>query len=55
MVLAPGSDLEEIRRVLTENILARTSRQMNVTVREVQAIPLTKAGKFKSVISKVRI
>lgn len=55
VVLSPGSDLEEIRRVLTENILARTSRQMNVTVREVQAIPLTKAGKFKSVISKVRI
>ena len=55
VVLAPGSDLEEIRRVLTENILARTSRQMSVTVREVQTIPLTKAGKFKSVISKVRI
>jgi phenylacetate-CoA ligase len=54
VVLAPGSDLDAIRRVLTENILARTSRQMRVTVREVQSIALTKAGKFKSVISKVR-
>ena len=47
------ANLEEVTAQLSANIQARTSPDMNISVRFVDTIPLTKSGKFKSVISRV--
>ncbi|MDQ2639186.1 MAG: phenylacetate--CoA ligase family protein [Pseudomonadota bacterium] len=53
VVPAPGSDMERIRKVLTENLRSRTSQSMTIDVIEVVDIPLTRSGKLKAVISRV--
>jgi phenylacetate-CoA ligase len=48
-----GADRGDVIAKLVANIRDRTSSDMNVSVRFVEDIPLTKSGKFKSVISRV--
>jgi hypothetical protein len=51
-VRAGASGFDEAQ--LKQNIRNRTSPLMEIQIREVEEIPLTKAGKFKAVISTVR-
>lgn len=48
------ADRPGITSLLTENLLSRTSREMQIEIKFVDSIPLTLSGKFKSVISRVK-
>lgn len=49
----PNSFTQENSAKLAQSIKDRTSHQMNVSFKIVSDIPLTKSGKFKSVVSKL--
>lgn len=55
VLIVPLHDInqEEVTRKLVENLQKRTSKEMDITVVLVDQIPLSKAGKFKSVISQL--
>lgn len=53
VVAAEAADHNAVSTQLMTNIKERTSPDMDVVVRFVDDIPLTKSGKFKSVISRV--
>jgi phenylacetate-CoA ligase len=54
VVATEGADRDVISDGLTENILSRTSREMRITIRFVDSIPLGSSGKFKAVVSHVK-
>jgi phenylacetate-CoA ligase len=55
VLVVPADDLnkEQMERQLVANIRERTNADMQVRIRLVDEIPLTKAGKFKSVVSRL--
>lgn len=52
LIVRSGAGFDEAQ--LKQNIHNRTSPLMEIQIREVEEIPLTKAGKFKAVVSSVR-
>lgn len=54
VVQTENADSAAIASLLSENLRARTSQEMVVDVKFVQSIPLTRSGKFKSVVSNLR-
>jgi phenylacetate-CoA ligase len=53
VVPATGADRAAVAHKLESNLQARTDPRMHIRIDFVDDIPLTKSGKFKSVISKI--
>jgi phenylacetate-CoA ligase len=55
VLVIPSADVDrdDVSSKLLTGIQQRTSRDMNVIVRFVESIPLSKSGKFKAVVSRV--
>jgi len=54
LVSMEAVDKDAVVSLLTENLLSRTNRDMKIAIKFVDSIALTKSGKFKSVISRLK-